>query len=205
MRAARRQERRLTFTSLTGNGRPPSCGFSVFQTIRTDNYAAGEDNMIRQYHAQRRQGGNNPLGVGIIPVGAIFYLQDQGWWRDRYRGRPICRNPWIVEAFLNGTLAAAHRNRDTDQWEDVYMTRRSDTAIVRSLRDGRGCEVAVRILILHEEEGLRRDPATYPDFPRPPPSKVIAVQEDFRSARPRASRPQCRLCPSSGIALSIAI
>ena len=33
--------------------------------------------MIRKYYAQRRQGGDNPLGVGIIPVGAIFYLQNE--------------------------------------------------------------------------------------------------------------------------------
>ena len=69
--------------------------------------------MIRQYFAYRRRGGCNPLGVGVIPVGAIFYIQDEGWWRDRYRGAPICRDPWIVEAFLNGTLAAARPNADT--------------------------------------------------------------------------------------------
>jgi hypothetical protein len=34
-------------------------------------------------------------------------------WRDRFRGAPICRNPWIVEGFLNGVLCAARRNRDT--------------------------------------------------------------------------------------------
>lgn len=56
--------------------------------------------MIRQYFAHRRRGGCNPLGVGVIPVGAIFFIQDDGWWRDRYRGAPICRDPWIVEAFL---------------------------------------------------------------------------------------------------------
>jgi len=57
--------------------------------------------MFRQYHAQRRQGGNNPLGVGVISIGTILYIQDEGWWRDRYRGASTCRNPWIVEAFLN--------------------------------------------------------------------------------------------------------
>ncbi|HME24139.1 MAG TPA: hypothetical protein VKI44_22870 [Acetobacteraceae bacterium] len=41
--------------------------------------------MIREYHAQRRQGGHNPLGIGVIPAGAIFYLQPDWWWRDRYR------------------------------------------------------------------------------------------------------------------------
>ncbi len=122
--------------------------------------------MIRQYYAQRSRGGDNPLRVGVIPTGAIFYLQDDGWWRDRFRGAPSCRNPWIVEGFLNGLLCAARRNRDTGQWDDVYMARRSDMAVVRSLRDGRRRQVAVRILVLHEDEGLRRDPATYPDLPR---------------------------------------
>jgi hypothetical protein len=122
--------------------------------------------MIRQYDAQRCRGGDNPLRVGVIPSGAIFYIQDHGWWRDRYRGTPICRNPWIVESFLNGVLCAARRNRDTGRWEDVYTAGRSDLAIVRSLRDGRRREVSVRILILHEDEGLRRDPAGYPDLPK---------------------------------------
>jgi len=121
--------------------------------------------VIRQYFAYRRRGGRNPLGVGVIPVGAIFYIQDEGWWRDRYRGAPVCRNPWIVEAFLNGTLAAAHRNADSGRWEDATMARRADTAIVRSLRDGRRRTIAVRILVIHEDMGLRQDPATYPDLP----------------------------------------
>jgi hypothetical protein len=121
--------------------------------------------MIRQYYAQRRRGGDNPLGVGVIPAGAIFYLQPDCWWRDRYRGKPVCRDPIIVEAFLNGTVAAARRNPDTGRWEDLFLAGRSDIAIVRSLRDGRRAMVAVRILILHEDEGLRRDPATYPELP----------------------------------------
>lgn len=122
--------------------------------------------MLRQYHALRRQGGDNPLGVGVVPAGAIFYIQDEGWWRDRWRGAPIQRNPWIVEAFLNGTLAATRRNRDTGRWEDVFMARRSDMAVVRSLRNGRQRIVAIRTLILHEDEGLRKDPSTYPDLPK---------------------------------------
>lgn len=122
--------------------------------------------MIRQYYAQRCRGGDNPLRVGIIPTGSIFYLQDEGWWRDRFRGAAVCRDPYIVEGFLNGVLCAARRNADTGRWEDVYMSGRSDMAIVRSLRDGRRSRVAVRTLILHEDEGLRRDPATYPDLPK---------------------------------------
>jgi hypothetical protein len=81
--------------------------------------------MIRQYYAQRRRGRPNPLGIGVISVGAIFYIQDEGWWRDRYRGAATCRNPWIVEAFLNGTIGAARRNRQTGLWEDVYAAGRS--------------------------------------------------------------------------------
>ena len=110
--------------------------------------------MIRQYHAQRRQGGNNPLGIGVIAIGTIFYVQDEGWWRDRYRGAPIRRNPWIVDAFLNGTMGAARRNHATGLWEDLYLAGRSDMAVVQSLRDGRRRQVAIRTLILHQDHGL---------------------------------------------------
>ncbi len=121
--------------------------------------------MIRHYGGQRRRGGDNPLGVGVVAAGTIVYLQDDGWRRDRYRGRPVCRNPWMVTAFLNGTVAAGRRNRDTGLREDVYVSRRSDMAIVRSLRDGRERQVAVRTLILHDDEGLVRQPSLYPTLP----------------------------------------
>jgi hypothetical protein len=121
--------------------------------------------MIRQYHAQRRRGGANPLGVGVIPVGAIFYIQDEGWWRDRYRGAATCRNPWIVEAFLNGTIGAARRDRQTGLWEDVYAAGRSDMALVRSLRDGGRRQIAVRTLIFHDKHGLSIGLCPYPDLP----------------------------------------
>lgn len=121
--------------------------------------------MIRQYYAQRCRGGYNPLRVGVIPAGAVFYIQNDGWWRDRYRGRPVCREPWIVEAFLNGTVGAGRRNAETGRWEDVYVAGRSDMALVRSLQNGRRRQIPVRTLILHEDEGLRRDEATYPDLP----------------------------------------
>ncbi len=50
-------------------------------------------------------------------------------------------------------------------WEDVYLSGRSDMAIVRSLRDGRQRKVAVRTLILHEDEGLVQQPSLYPTLP----------------------------------------
>lgn len=112
-------------------------------------------------------------GVGVIAVGSIFCLQDEDWWRDRYRGAPVCRNPWIVMAFLNGMIGASRRNRETGLWESTYAARRSDMAMVRSLRDSRERQVPVRTLILHEEHGLARQPNRYPTLP-----------EDVRLFRP---------------------
>ena len=120
--------------------------------------------MIRQYRAHRRRGGVNPLGVGVIATGSIYYLQDRGFFHDRSGGQAICRNPWIVEGFLNGTCAA-WRNCDTRRWEDVTVSGRSDTAVVRSLRDGRQHTVAVRVLELHDDLGLTMQPTTYPSVP----------------------------------------
>ncbi len=60
---------------------------------------------------------------------------------------------------------AARRNRGTGLWEDAYRSGRSDMAVVRSLRDGRRRIIAVRLLILHEDEGLRSDGCSYPTRP----------------------------------------
>jgi len=121
--------------------------------------------MIRQYKAQRRRGGYNPLGVGVISVGSIYYLQDRDFFHDRFGGRAVCRNPWIVEAFLNGTYHAARRNPETGFWEGAVISGRSDTAVVRSLRDGRRTNVAVRVLQLHDDLGLTKQPTRYASFP----------------------------------------
>ena len=121
--------------------------------------------MLRQYYAQRARGGHNPLRVGVIPVGAIFYLQNESWWRDRFRGPGVCREPWIIDAFLNGTTGASRRNRDTGLWESTYRAGRSDMAVVRSLRDGRRRQVAMRTLQLLEELGLVQQPTDYPSLP----------------------------------------
>jgi hypothetical protein len=121
--------------------------------------------MIRQYHAHRARGGNNPLRVGVIAVGSIYYLQDDGFWRARFRPRAVCRNPWIVEAFLNGVCAASRYNAETRRWEDVYLSGRSDTAIVRSLRDGRRKTVSVHFLTIHEDADLSSEPTPYPSLP----------------------------------------
>ncbi len=122
--------------------------------------------MIRQYYAQRARGGDNPLRVGTVAAGSIFYLQDEGFFRDRYGGTAICRTPWQVLGFLNGTMGAARRNRDTGLWESTYLSGRSDTALVRSLRDSRIVrQVAVRTLVLHDDLGLVKQPTGYPTLP----------------------------------------
>ena len=93
--------------------------------------------MIRQYWGQRRRAGANPLGVGVVATGSIYYLQDRGFFHDRFGGR----------------------------WEDITLSGRSDTAVVRSLRDGRRCTVAVRILELHDDHDLTMQPTIYPSVP----------------------------------------
>lgn len=134
---------------------------------------------MRQYGAQRRRGGHNPLGVGVIAAGSIFYLQDRACFDSRFGGQAICRTPWQVQAFLNGMLQAARCNRDTGLWENTYWSGRSDLAVVRSLRDGRQRTVAVQLLLLHEERGLTKGAAGYPTLP------------DLRlyRRRPRTGRP----------------
>lgn len=109
-------------------------------------------------------GGTNPLRVGIIPVGAIFYLQDDGWWRERHRSKPMCREPWIVEGFQTASWASPGATAKPGTGS-VYLSGRSNVALVRSLRNGRLARVAVQTLIVHEEEGLRRDETTYPTRP----------------------------------------
>ena len=122
--------------------------------------------MIRQYYAQRARGGDNPLRVGTVAAGSIFYLQDEGFFRDRYGGTAVGRTPWQVLGFLNGTIGAARRNRDTGHWEDAYLSGRSDMALVRSLRDSRIVrQVAVRTLVLYDDLGLARQPTRYPTLP----------------------------------------
>ena len=121
--------------------------------------------MIRQYFAQRSQGGTNPLRVGVVAAGSIVYLQDEGFFRDRHGGRAVCRTPWIVEAFLNGRCCAARRDPATGRWLDTFVSGRSDMAVVRSLRDGRRQQVTVRTLQLHDDLGLWKEPTRYPPLP----------------------------------------
>ena len=140
--------------------------------------------MFRQYFAQRCRGGDNPLRIGTIAVGAIFYIQPDHWWRDRFRGRPTCREPWTVEAFYNGTAAAAFRDPATRQWRDLYVKGRSDFALIRSLRSGRRQRIAVRILQLHDDEGMSPGFQAYPALP--PPALVESYFNRNYAGRPPA-------------------
>jgi hypothetical protein len=151
--------------------------------------------MFRQYYApSRRQGGYNPYGVGVISIGSIYYLQDDYYWRDRFRGSPTCRNPWIVEAFLNGTMGAARRNPTSGQWESCFISGRSDMAVVRSLRDGRRATVAVRVLILHDDNALWAEPTTYPSLPSP---RARACPPAATAARHPSAPPAAPVCEAA--------
>jgi len=121
--------------------------------------------MLRQYFARRSRGGDNPLRVGTIAIGAIYYIQPDHWWRERFRGAPACHEPWMVEAFFNGTVEAAFRDPTTREWRSLHIKGRSDVATVRSLRSGRTQRIAVRILQLHDDEGLSPGAQNYPTLP----------------------------------------
>lgn len=95
--------------------------------------------MVRQYGAQRYKGGSLAhLRIGTVPIGTILYLQDH---IDRYRG-PVCRNPWIVEAWLNREYYPCTPTRP----RTTYM-RGGHLAVVRSLRDGRRQRVSDAIVL----------------------------------------------------------
>jgi len=128
--------------------------------------------MLRQYFAQRRQGGANALGVGTVALGSIFYIQDEDFWHGRHGMRAVARNPWIVEAFLNGALCAGRRDPDTGRWCSVFMSNRTDLAIVRSLRDGRRRRIAIRILQPHEDLGFGAPDNRCPALPRRHPARA---------------------------------
>jgi len=99
--------------------------------------------MIRQYYPQRfRQ--NHPCGrpVGTITVGTIAYIQDRLGRFDR----PVCRNPWIVEAWLPREYAVCGGPNT--------FCRGGHLAVVRSLRDGRRQLVADHYLLCADDLGL---------------------------------------------------
>jgi len=131
--------------------------------------------MIRRHFAQHCRAGTTRFARASFPSAPSSTSRTEHGGATAIAA-PVCRNPWIIESFLNGTMAAARRNRETGQWKDLTMAGRSDMAVLRSLRNGRRRLIAVRVLILHEDEGLRRHPATYPDLPRLPREQRAAGQ-----------------------------
>ena len=128
--------------------------------------------VIRQYYAQRfkpsyplkpeKVGGGRVVyssdprdkRIGTIPVGTIVYVQDGIRPLQGLTKQIVCREPWIVEAWLP---------RDYTTWDPSarsFKTLRmagGHLAIVRSLRDrNRVRSVADRILLACIDSGLEK-------------------------------------------------
>jgi hypothetical protein len=107
--------------------------------------------MLHQYHAQRRQGGFNPHGIGTIPIGSIVYLQDgvRPMGRLSQYASVVRKAPWIVMAWHNREYHPAMVNQPAT----TYMSG-GHLATVRCLRTGRECRVADWFLRWHDDNGL---------------------------------------------------
>jgi len=101
--------------------------------------------MIRQYYPQRcKPTAFHGRPVGTIDVGTIAYLQDD------YR-RPVCRNPWIVLAWIPKDYAKCTAGRfHTVRLAGGHLAR------VRSLRDGRELTISDCHLLAADNAGLTR-------------------------------------------------
>jgi hypothetical protein len=127
--------------------------------------------MFRQYHAQRFRSMYPPIPtqvgketvyhpdrrdkkIGTIPVGTIVYIQDGVRPLHGLTREFICREPWIVEAWLP---------RDYTKWDGstrIFKTVRiagGHLAVVRSLRNRRRAQtVADWILLACIDAGLEK-------------------------------------------------
>jgi hypothetical protein len=105
--------------------------------------------MIHQYGAQRfrRIRGKH---VGTIGIGTIIYVQD-GVRPFSFPRHTVCREPWIVEAWLNHEYFPCVKGRPR-----VGMMAGGHLAVIRSLRTGRRVQVADWILLACVDAGLER-------------------------------------------------
>ena len=127
--------------------------------------------MFRQYYAQRFRSIYPPIlktvrrktvyyadprdkQIGTIPVGTILYIQDGVSPLKGMTRTAICREPWMVEAWLP---------REYAKWNGVSRTFRAvrirggHLAVVRSLRDRtRVKTVADWILLACLDAGLEK-------------------------------------------------
>ena len=133
--------------------------------------------MIRQYGAQRFTLACPPAAagrrVGTIAVGTIVYIQD-GLRPLGGLCRPVvCREPWIVEAWLPRDYSKWHP--DLKQFRTVRISG-GHLAQVRSLRDRRRTkQVADWILLECIDAGLER--------------QAYSCRESFITNENRISRP----------------
>lgn len=104
--------------------------------------------MIRQYNPQRFRY-HNGRRVGTFEIGTIVYIQDR-WHQFR---KPICRNPWIVEAFVPRECCAT---RMVDGKYINTFVRGGHLVRVRSLRDGRVQYVADHYILAALDAGLEK-------------------------------------------------
>jgi hypothetical protein len=130
-----------------------------------------KDTMFRQYYSHRFRSMYPPIPkkvgrktvyfadprdrkVGTIPVGTILYIQDSLRPLHVLPRSMVCREPWIVEAWLP---------RDYAQWDGVSRTFKNvriaggHLAIVRSLRNRKRVQtVADWILLACLDAGLEK-------------------------------------------------
>lgn len=127
--------------------------------------------MFHQYYASRFRPSYPPIAktvrrktvyysdprdkhIGTIPVGTILYIQDGVRPLNGLTREVICREPWIVEAWIP---------RDYAKWDEPTKTFRNvrirggHLAAVRSLRDRRRVKtVADWILLACLDAGLEK-------------------------------------------------
>ena len=113
--------------------------------------------MIQQYGAQRfksRCASARGRRVGTIPVGTIVYIQDGTRPLGGFTRPIVCREPWIVEAWL--TREYSKWNAATQSFRTVWVSG-GHLAQVRSLRDSRRVQqVADWILLKCIDAGLEK-------------------------------------------------
>lgn len=105
--------------------------------------------MTHQYRAVRFRRHANGRWVGTIPVGTIVYIQDNVSPLGGLRHVPVCREPWIVEAWLNRD----YQKLTKGGWVTAQMVG-GHLAQVRSLRTGRRQKIADWILRYCVDAGL---------------------------------------------------
>ena len=99
--------------------------------------------MFHQYKSQRRCGGDNPHGEGVLDLGTILYIQDGIRPMSGLPRQIVCREPWQVVAFL------------PEQHPFYGPMARTGLVLVKSLRTGRTQTVAPWIVEMCEDAGLQ--------------------------------------------------